>query len=240
VASIASRLIDMAGSAFLSGAEVTDVSRPGEHFVGVELRSPAFRSAKWSPGTKVQIRPERGSAALRTYTPIYWDADEGRTGLLAFVHGDGPADTWFGQVGAGARIELTGPRRSLDGPAPGERIVFVGDESSVALACAFHRAGADAAYLFEASDPGALPATLAGLGTAPDAVVVGRPAQPDRAALLDRLRELTAAEAGAYRLVVTGDAATVLAVRRGVRNFPRPPAKVTGKAYWAAGRRGLD
>jgi ferric-chelate reductase (NADPH) len=43
-----------------------------------------------------------------------------------------------------------------------------------------------------------------------------------------------------YTLVVTGDAATVHALRRDIRGWPRRPAQLTGKAYWAEGRTGLD
>src|SRR4051812_18884646 len=119
----------MATSAWLTSAEVVRVDRPGEHFVQVGLHAPEFRSVTWSPGSKVQIRPQRGTTGLRTYTPISWDAEEGRLELLAYVHGDGPASAWFGQAGVGDGIELFGPRRSLDPPAAGERIVFAGDES---------------------------------------------------------------------------------------------------------------
>lgn len=49
-----------------------------------------------------------------------------------------------------------------------------------------------------------------------------------------------AGTAGPYRLIVTGDAATVHAVRRDARNWAARPESATGKAYWAVGRTGLD
>jgi ferric-chelate reductase (NADPH) len=48
------------------------------------------------------------------------------------------------------------------------------------------------------------------------------------------------AAADAFDLVVTGDAATVHGVRRDSRQWPRTPRRVTGKAYRATGRTGLD
>jgi NADPH-dependent ferric siderophore reductase len=43
-----------------------------------------------------------------------------------------------------------------------------------------------------------------------------------------------------FDLVVSGDAATVHAVRRNARQWPRRPTDTKAKAYWAKGRTGLD
>jgi ferric-chelate reductase (NADPH) len=85
-------------------------------------------------------------------------------------------------------------------------------------------------HVFEARDPAVLTEVLAGLGI--NAQVVEKTA--DRAELLSLARET------AGSLVVTGDAATVHAVRRDSRTWPHPPRDVKGKAYWAEGRTGLD
>ncbi|MFF5235281.1 siderophore-interacting protein [Dactylosporangium sp. NPDC000521] len=225
---IAARLIDMAEAALFTEAEVAGVEGAGEDFVRVDLVAPAFRAAKWVAGTKVQIRPPGDGRGLRTYTPTSWDVAEGRTSLLAYLHGDGPASVWFRQVRVGDRVKLMGPRRSVEPPAAGEQVLFVGDATSVALARAFGTTGAALTCLFEAERPAALD------GLQPGAEVC------EPADLLDRLRTVGSGMAGPYRLVVTGNAATVHAVRREIRSWSAPPAKVTGKAYWAAGRTGLD
>ncbi|WP_328457641.1 siderophore-interacting protein [Amycolatopsis sp. NBC_00438] len=225
------RLADLAGGMMLDTARVTGVSRLPADFVRVELAAEAFRKATWVPGAKLQFRPRRGTLGLRTYTPISWDAERGVTELLGFTHGDGPAARWLRQVAAGDTCEVFGPRRSLDLSAPHGSVVFVGDESSVALACALRTVTGDVTHVFEARDPAGLTEVLAGLGI--DAQVVGKTA--DRAELLSRART-----AGPGRLVVTGDAATVHAVRRDSRTWPHAPGTVTGKAYWAEGRTGLD
>jgi ferric-chelate reductase (NADPH) len=183
----------------------------------------------------MQIRMPGDGWSMRTCTPLNWDVAEGRTELLAYRHGHGPAGIWSGQVAAGDGIRFMGPRRSIDAPGAGERILFVGDESSVALACAFTTTGAEVTHLFEAALPAPLTGTLDKLGLT--AAVCGN---DETDALLDRLRGLAAGVPAPYRLIVTGDAATVHAVRREVRTWATPPAKITGKAYWAAGRAGLD
>lgn len=234
---ITSRLKDLAESALLTQAEITAVDTAGDDFVRITLESPDLESVRWTAGTKVQVRLPGDTWTMRTYTPLYWDVTAGRTGLLAYRHGHGPASTWFGQVKPGDHVKFMGPRRSIDAPTAAERILFVGDESSVALACAFATTGADIAHLFQATQPTALAATLSLLEPRLDADIC-RTGNPR--ALLENVRALATAIRDPYRLVVTGDAATVHAVRRDIRSWATPPAKITGKAYWAAGRSGLD
>ncbi|WP_327000187.1 siderophore-interacting protein [Dactylosporangium sp. NBC_01737] len=233
---IAGRLADLASGAMLDTARVTGLSRLSPEFVRVGLSAEAFRKATWVPGAKLQLRPRRGSMSLRTYTPVSWDAAEGVTELIAYTHGDGPAAQWFGQVAHGQPSEVMGPRRSIDLREATGPVLFVGDESSVALACALRTVTGDASHVFEARDPAGLTDVLAQLGITERVAVVAKAA--DRAEVLGRARD-AAAEAP-YTLVVTGDAATVHAVRRDTRGWQRKPRQVKGKAYWAEGRAGLD
>jgi hypothetical protein len=115
-------------------------------------------------------------------------------------------------------------------------VLFIGDESSVALACALHTIADDVAFVFEARDPAGLTGVLAQLGIADQVAVVAKSA--DRADLLREARH--GAVPAPYTLLVTGDAATVHAVRRDSRGWEHSPRRVTGKAYWAEGRTGLD
>lgn len=236
MAAFTARLADLASDAMLATARVTAVSRLSPEFMRVELSAEAFRKATWMPGAKLQFRPRRGTLSMRTYTPVGWDLGRGRTELVVFTHGDGPAAEWFARVAVGEPCEVFGPRRSIDLRDPTTPVVFVGDESSVALACALRTVTDDVFHVFEARDPAGLAGVLAGLGIAERAAVV--PKAPDRAELLRQARD--AAGSGAYSLVVTGDAATVHAVRRDCRGWPRAPRQVKGKAYWAEGRAGLD
>ncbi len=158
------------------------------------------------------------------------------TELIAFTHGDGPASEWFGRVAVGDVCEVLGPRRSIDLRGPAGPVVFVGDESSVALACALRTVTGDVSLVFEARDPARLADVLAGLGVTGRVTVVAK--AHDRVELLGQARE--AAAQAPSTLVVTGDAATVHAVRRDSRAWPRTPGQVKGKAYWAEGRTGLD
>ncbi|WP_305790229.1 siderophore-interacting protein [Symbioplanes lichenis] len=213
--------------------QVTGVERLTPAFTRVTLAAESFRRTAWTPGAKLQIRLR---SAFRTYTPIGWDGDRGATDLLAFAHGSGPAAQWFGRVASGETCQVFGPRRSIDLSEVAGPVVFVGDESSVALACALRTVTADVTHVLEARDPGEVEKVLTGLGFAGPATVVAR--TTDRAELLRRARD--AAVATPFTLVVTGDAATVHAVRRDSRSWECRPGRVQGKAYWAEGRTGLD
>lgn len=233
---IAERLADLASGAMLDNAHVTGCSRLSSEFVRLELSATAFRKATWVPGAKLQFRPRRGSMSLRTYTPMSWDAAQGATELIAYTHGTGPAAHWFEQVTEGQTCEVFGPRRSIDLREATGPTVFIGDESSVALARALLTITSDVAYVFEARDPAGLTDVLAQLRITERVTVVAK--STDRTELLRQARH--DAMQAPYSLIVTGDAATVHAVRRDSRGWERKPHQVKGKAYWAEGRTGLD
>ncbi|WP_062430311.1 siderophore-interacting protein [Herbidospora daliensis] len=231
MARITERLADLASGAFLTQAVVTAKTPLSAHFVRVELRSDRFRTASWTPGCKVQLRTDRGTMTMRTYTPFAWDPAEGAVSLVAYLHGTGPAARWFDRVKPGDPCELLGPRRSIDLTAAASPLVFVGDETSVGLAAVLGQTRPDGVtYLLEAADPAEYTDVLAALGVT--ATVVAKTA--------DRHDLLAAARPDGYDLVVTGDAATVGPVRRAARDWTPAPGKVVGKAYWAEGRAGLD
>ncbi|GID97184.1 siderophore-interacting protein [Amorphoplanes digitatis] len=233
---IAERLADLASGAMLDNAYVTGCSRLSPEFVRVELTAQEFRKATWVPGAKLQFRPRRGSMSLRTYTPTSWDAARGVTELIAYTHGTGPAAHWFERVTPGRTCEVFGPRRSIDLREATGPVLFIGDESSVALACALRTVASDVAYVFEARDPAGLTDVLAQLRITERVAVATK--STDRDELLRQARH--GAMRAPYTLLVTGDAATVHAVRRDSRGWERKPRQIKGKAYWAEGRTGLD
>ncbi|MFG2049355.1 siderophore-interacting protein [Micromonospora sp. NPDC048935] len=233
---LAERLADLASGVMLDDAHVTGLSRLSPEFIRMTLSAEAFRKATWVPGAKLQLRPRRGSMSLRTYTPTSWDAVRGVTELVAYTHGDGPAGQWFERVAEGQSCGVFGPRRSIDLRGATGPVLFVGDETSVALALALRTVPAETSHVFEARDPRALTDVLAQLGITERVAVVPKDAR--RVELLQHCR--AAAVQAPYTLVVTGDAATVHAVRRDSRGWERKPRQVMGKAYWAEGRTGLD
>lgn len=236
MSSFTARLADAASGVLLSTAQVTKVrSLPGG-FTVVELTAEAFRRAAWVPGARLRLRARRGTLALRTYTPVNEDSARGTVELIGFVHGDGPGSRWFRLAAAGDTAEVLGPQRSIDLRSTTGSVVFIGDESSVGLAVALQSQNRQVSYLFEARDPDGLASALAVLRIGEQVTVL--PRETDRARLLRQARN--AAPGTPYTIVVTGDAATVHAIRRDSRQWTRIPERTIGKAYWAQGRTGLD
>jgi len=238
MAKMSAMLADVVSDAFLKSVQVADVTRLSPRFLRLGLEAEVFRSTTWIPGTKLQFRPNRGALGLRTYTPIEWDAARGATQLIAFTHGEGPAANWFRRVTVGDPCEVFGPRGSMDLRGLSGRVVFVGDESSVALACALRTVTANVRYVFESTDPAELAAVLNDLSFAEKPTIV--PKSVDRERLIQAAWDAGAESAEPFDLVVSGDAATLHAVRRSARQWPRQARQIKGKAYWAEGRTGLD
>ncbi|MBD0023372.1 oxidoreductase [Gordonia pseudamarae] len=234
---IVSRLADIVGDAILTDVQVSGVTPVAPGFIRVTLHDQGFADKRWSPGDKLQLRPYRGSLSLRTYTPIAWDNANATTQLIGWATDHGPGGRWFGEVADRDTCSVFGPRRSVELGKTGDEVVFVGDESTIGLACVVRDLRPDAPLVFEAVDPGALAAALDALGFG-ERVVVAK--DEDRTLLLEQVREAAASRPGPVDVVAGGDAATVRAVRSSVRSWPSAPRRVHGKPYWSEGRSGLD
>lgn len=239
MALLPARLSDFAADVLLTSVTIDDVTELSPRFVKVTMGCEAFTHTKWIPGDKLQLRPRRGSLAMRTYTPIGWNLDAGTTDLIAYRHGDGPAVHWFDNARVGADAEVFGPSRSLDLSDTAADTIFVGDETSIGLGYALHHRNPEAKYLYEASDPAAVSAVLAAFGANENAAVVAKAA--DRGELLEAITQAPEGVSGSsFDLVLTGDAATVNAVRRSLKARPDLTPRIKARAYWADGRTGLS
>ena len=178
---------------------------------------------------------------MRTYTPINWNPDEGTTDVIVYRHGDGPAVRWFDTAVTGTDAEIYGPSKSLDLSDTETQTVFVGEETTIAQAHVLQQLNPNAKHLYETGDPAALMAALTALDIGKRTSVLNK--TDDRRDLLQRIVEAieTAGAGASVDLVVTGDAATVNAVRRELKTRPDlTPLRIKARAYWASGRTGLS
>jgi NADPH-dependent ferric siderophore reductase len=107
------------------------------------------------------------------------------------------------------------------------------------LGYALHHRNPEAKYLYEAGDPAAVSAVLAAFGANENAAVVAKAA--DRGELLEAITQAAEGVSGSsFDLVLTGDAATVIAVRRSLKARPDLTPRIKARAYWADGRTGLS
>lgn len=93
-----------------------------------------MRDAGWTPGDKIQI--QLGGWTQRTYTPMGWDAEGGRTRILVYLHAGGPGAQWARALRKGDDCVVFGPRRSVRLTRPQSTVIVVGDETSLGLAAA--------------------------------------------------------------------------------------------------------
>lgn len=87
---------------FMRNARVLDIEDIGYAFRIVTLGGEALRKVAWTPGDKLQI--QLGGWVQRTYTPIEWGTENGRTRILAYLHGDGPGTQWARTLRKGGRV----------------------------------------------------------------------------------------------------------------------------------------
>lgn len=229
--------MDALGRLLLRESRVTSVRSVGAGFVSIELTGASLRGAEWVPGDKVQaLLP---SIDVRTYTPLRWDAAAGTTELLVFRRaGDTPSVAWTRSVAVGDPLRFAGPQRSLR--APSDRpVVLFGDETSFAVAKALASSlpAGRVACVFEVASRADCDPVLAELGLT-DAVTLQRSdAGAHLSAAAERLRDAVARKPGA-EVVMTGCAQSIQGVRERLRAAGTKPG--TSKAYWSAGRVGLD
>jgi ferric-chelate reductase (NADPH) len=219
-------------------ARVAGVETLSPHFRLVDLEGEALRNVAWTVGQKIQVAMGSGLSA-RTYTPISWDADSGRTRVLTFAHGDGPGSRWASGLREGDTCQFFGPRRSLDLSGLQSQLVLFGDETSFGLAAALRDSSrADSAmHVFEVFD-------AAESGPVLEAIGLGQ------ATLIERIADdahLAAAEAEVLRLaardtrfVLTGKASSIQRVSRALKAAGVASSRAKTKAYWAPGKIGLD
>jgi len=219
-------------------ARVAAVEMPAPLFRLIDLEGDALKAVAWVVGQKIQIAMGSGLSA-RTYTPMSWDAERGRTRLLAFAHGDGPGSLWVSGLGAGDTCAFAGPRRSLDLSDIGTPVVLFGDETSFALAAALHHGphAAGARYLLEVSNLAEAQTVLAaiGLGTA---TAIGRAADDSHLTAIEA--ELLRLAAGRTDIILTGKASSIQRLSRALKTAGVASSRIKAKAYWAPGKVGLD
>jgi NADPH-dependent ferric siderophore reductase len=232
------------GRLFLHPVNVIAATSVSPRFRLIDLECVAFESHRWSPGQKVQIKTG-GALETRTYTPLRWDGARGVTRIMAFAHGEGPGSEWVRRARPGERCQVFGPRRSLElRPLPAATVLF-GDETSFGLAASL--CGRDAEVqavqavqavqrvqaVFEVGAIAESRQVLDVLGIRPLALMERRTDD-------SHLAELHSAMRGGAHYVLTGKASSIRHMSRALKAQGVESRRIQAKAYWAAGKRGLD
>ena len=221
-------------------ATVTEVSDPSAHFRFLTLRSDVFKTKTPAPGDKIRVVVDQ--AELRTYTPFDWDPVAGTARLLAYRRGEGAASRWLSGLRTGDTCQLLGPQRSTALDKVERPTVFIGDETSFALACALKNTlgrSTDIHFLFEVSSAEESQPVLWDISLG-EYSVVERAADDAHLATLDRrLMDLLVGSAP-RQFVFSGKSSTIQHLSRSLKRQGRPPSQLMVKAFWAPGKQGLD
>ncbi|MET0719760.1 MAG: siderophore-interacting protein [Tardiphaga sp.] len=221
---------------FLRQATVVSNRRLATGFHLIELEGPDLKTASWTPGQQIQIGMTAFSS--RTYTPIGWDTDNGRTRILAYAHGTAPGSDWVRAARTGTDCEFFGPRGSLDLDGAATAKLIFGDETSFGLACsALHPAAGPARCLFEVNLAGVARSVLAAMGIE-DAELFERQADDAHLAAIERRLPAFAADGATF--VLTGQAKSIQRLRQALKAMNVPSSRIMAKAYWAPGKTGMD
>jgi len=224
---------------FMRNAQVVDVEDVGAAFRVVTLGGESLRNAGWTPGNKLQI--QLGGWVQRTYTPIDWDAESGRTRILVHLHSGGPGAQWAHAVRTGSECIVFGPRKSIDLTRLKSSAILFGDETSFGLAAALIGtvSPTSAQMFFEVSSVAQAQPALRWLRLDEAHVSARRDGEAQLTELEEKMLVSLQAQPSAS-VVLTGKADSIQHMRRLLRRVGVGANRFQAMAYWKPGKTGLD
>ena len=225
---------------FTRSARVLEIEDVGDAFRIVTLGGEALRDADWTPGDKIQI--QLGGWTQRTYTPMGWDAEGGRTRILVYLHAaGGPGAQWARALRKGDDCVVFGPRKSVRLARPQSAVIVFGDETSLGLAAALadQAAAPTVLGLFEVSRPGDTAPMIERLDMQGAALCARLDNDGHFAELEARMAALLRAHPEA-EVVLTGRAGAIQHMGKLLKREDLAAGRRQSKAYWAPGKTGLD
>jgi NADPH-dependent ferric siderophore reductase len=224
---------------FTRSAQVLDIEDVGSAFRILTLGGDAMRDVAWTPGDKIQL--QLGGWVQRTYTPMDWDSVAGRVRILVYLHAGGPGAQWARGVRVGDACVVFGPRKSLRLARAPEAVILFGDETSFGLAAALsNQEEAPALYgVFEVATLAGAAPIIKRLRLAGAHVSERREGEMHFGEIEAQMTALLQAHPAAD-IVLTGKASAIQQVSGVLRRHAIGAARRHTKAYWAAGKTGLD
>jgi len=224
---------------FTRGARVAEIEDIGGAFRIITLSGEALRKVEWTPGDKIQI--QLGGWTQRTYTPMGWDAENGRTRILVYLHGDAPGTRWARALRVGDECIVFGPRKSVRLARPQSTIILFGDETSLGLAAALRdqMSAPTVLALFEVSNRADTARVVERLDLNGAALCPIVENDGHFGELETRMSALLREHASAD-IVLTGRAGAIQQMSRLLRQHGVASGRRESKAYWAPGKTGID
>jgi ferric-chelate reductase (NADPH) len=216
-----------------------DIEDVGSAFRIITLGGEAWRGTSWTPGDKIQI--QLGGWLQRTFTPMDWDAENGCTRILVYLHGDAPGTRWARMLCKGDTCVVFGPRKSIDRSRLQGPVLFVGDETSLGVATALfnHPSSPAAQMLFEVSTIAETKPVVEQLRLN-DAHLCTRLENDGHFAELETRMSAFLQKHATADIVLTGKSTSIQRITRWLRQRANGAGNRQSKAYWAPGKTGLD
>lgn len=225
---------------FMRNARVLHIEDIGNAFRIVTLGGEAQRKVGWTPGDKLHI--QLGGWVQRTYTPIEWDAENGRTRILASLHGDGPGAQWARTLRKGDECIVFGTRKSIDLTQLGfADAVLFGDETSFGLAAALNGVvQPEKTHLFlEVSSLAESQPAIARLRLENAHLLVRTGNDAQLTELEARILPVLQVQPNTH-IVLSGKASSIQHMRKLLRRLGIGSNRFQTKVYWAPGKTGPD
>lgn len=218
---------------------ITAVELISDQFRLVTVEGAALKGVAWTPGQKLQVAMPSSSFAARTYTPLEWDPEAGRTRILGYAHGDGPGSAWLRALEVGDVCDFFGPSGSLDARRLHGELAVFGDETSIGLGYALAREDKKRSVhcYFEVIDLRSAERVTSTLGIGNVTFFTTQAGEAHLERMEAALAPLCAAGSS---FVLTGRAGTIQHLSRSLKRHAVPASRIATKAYWAPGKTGLD
>ena len=106
-------------------------------FFEIDLHLPDCDMSKWQEVQHMKCKV--GPLAYRDYTPSGWDVETRTCTLFIDAAHEGQGSRWVKALNAGDTMSYLGVSSSRDQPAPGKKLVFLGDETTIGHFFALHQ-----------------------------------------------------------------------------------------------------
>ena len=236
-------------------ATITHAETIGGRFRRVRVQGEVFKGVKWVPGQAVQFY--LGILTKRAYTPMQMEVDAGSAEFLFYMHGGGPGSAWAGSLRIGDGCKVMRPKDSLDFTNFEGRATFFGDETSMAAAYALQscaKPNARHRYVLEVTSAAEAKSAVDSLGLK-DVTLYQRTGEGKHLErVVTKLAQSTDREGEGSgdtgktdksgervsQWIFTGQARSIQAVQKRLRELGVEVRKSKVRAYWSPGKTGMD
>lgn len=227
---------DVMESVFSCRIRVQQISLLTPHLKRIRFQGD-ISDMKFHPGDAIAMRVS--DTEFRNYTPAYTNTKTGIMDIIFHLHGAAPGSDFIDNLTVGDELKVSFPRGQRQYDVRVKQQVFIGDETSLGMACSFlpllksnnHRFQ----FYFELDDANKSAPLQLGLD---NVTLFDKNGIFKNELLLAGLPLLKSSDWQMANFTLTGNAASVQAWRRVLKNN-LTGGKLFAKGYWLEGKTGL-